>query len=189
MANIKLLIAATDMPPAEKGDVVEVVGSNLDWGLKTVAPSWIRLTVTGVPGDQQSSENKVRDYLSSWGSAFKYSKVVSPTPGKGRYRIDLSPELDSVFTLENKIDLRNAILAETEGEVISQSKRHLEIETSIRPDVNDIEAIVSQYAYRRYRFPDSMIDAVLRLSVSGEPSHFTRSYDWVTANIIDKLRQ
>lgn len=188
MAQIKLLIAAVDMPPAEKGDVVEVIGDGLDWGTKTVAPSWIRLTVTNVPGSQSVAEARARDYLASWGKAFKYSRVASPTPGLARYRIEMSPELDDLFSMETKLDLRDAILAETEGTIVVQTKRHIELETAVRPEINILEAIVEQFAYRRYRFPDSMVDSAMLFAVPGDVVEFTRPYSWVTSNVVDKLR-
>lgn len=190
MSDVKVLIAGnSDFGIAEKGDVVEVVPSTHDWGSRTVAPDWIRLTITNAPGAQDKAEDTLREYLGSWRDAFAYSKVSGASAGQQRYRIEIIPELSSEFDLVTKQSIRDKLLSAFNGSLASQSKIHMEFDSDVVDHpLDELQNVMSLVAFRRFRFPDSLVDSALATVSPGEPAEFTRTFNWVKSNVIDKLR-
>lgn len=189
MADVKVLLAGNDqLNLAEKGDVVEMVPSVSDWGSATVTPDWVRLVIGGVSGDQEQAEQTIRDYLTSWENEFLYSLVVGADTGYQRYRVEASPEIANDFDIETKKAIRDDVLERFSGTIYEQSKTHFEFDSFPEIPLDEISFIIARVAYRRFRFPDSLIDAAVASVNPGEPAEFSRTQLWVRDNIIDKLK-
>ncbi len=190
MAAVKVLVAGSNnLGIAEKGDVVEVVPSVSDWGNATVAPDWVRLTITNVSGStQQLAENKVREYLQSWEGEFSYSVVLGAPDGQWRYRVEASLEITNDFDLTTKLEIRDNILARFNGALANQSQTHFEFDTYPNLPMDEIAFEINQIAYRRFRFPESLVNQALGSVNLGEPAEFSRNMNYIQSNIIDKLK-
>lgn len=190
MADVKVLIAGTNnLGNAEKGDVVEVVPSVSDWGSATVTPDWVRLVVTNVPGaTQQVAEDNVRIYLQAWEDEFSYTEVSGATGGQQRYRVEASPEIANDFDLTTKLEIRDNILARFDGTPVNQSATHMEFDTYPGIPLDEIEFVINQISYRRFQFPESIVDQALGTVNPGEPAEFSRNINFVQSNIVDKLK-
>jgi len=190
MPNVKILIAGSNnLSNAEKGDVVEVVTSVSDWGSATVTPDWMRLVITNVPGaTQQIAEDTVREYLQAWENEFVYSEVDGADTGEQRYRVEASAEIANDFDLSAKLEIRDNILTRFDGTLANQSQIHFEFDTYPGLPLDEIEFEINQIAYRRFKFPESLVDQALGTVNPGEPVEFSRKKSWVNSNIIDKLK-
>lgn len=189
MANVKVLIAGSDnLGNAEKGDVVEVVPSVSDWGNATVTPDWVRLIITGVPGTQQQAEDMVRGYLQAWEKEFEYSEVEGASGGQQRYRVEASAEIANDIDLSNKQQIRDNILARFDGALANQSGTHFEFDTYPGLPLDEIAFVINQIAFRRFKFPEALVDQALASVEAGQPAEFTRTVTFVQNNIIDKLK-
>ena len=190
MSDVKILIAGnSNFGIAEKGDVIEVVGSQSDWGVRTVTPDWIRLVITNVPGSQQRSEDTLRGYLGNWGELFEYSKASGAPANRQRYRINIVPELINDFDLGTRLEIRDKILETFNGVLTGQSKSHMEFETDVADHpLDELANVISWMAFRRFCFPESLVDAALASVSSGEPSEYYRTFTWAKDNVIDKLK-
>ena len=190
MADVKVLIAGSNnLGNAEKGDVIEVVPSVSDWGSATVTPDWLRLTITGVPGaTQQLAEDKVRDYLVAWEDEFIYTEVLGAAGGQQRYRVEASPEIANDFDLNTKLEIRDRILARFDGTAVNQSSSHMEFDTYPGLPLDEIAFEINQVSYRRFQFPENLVDNALGSVNPGEPAEFSRNINYVESNIVDKLK-
>jgi len=189
MSDVKILIAGTDaLGTAKKGDVIDVVGSASDWGSRTVTPNWIRLIITGIPGSQEVAENLVRGYLTSWKDKFLYRTVSGAIVGKQRYRIEISSDVVGSFDMSTKKEIREKFLEEFDGVLVNQSKNHIEFDSYPEIPIEAAKLLMSSIAYRRFCFPQYLVDAVLAGAVSGQPVLYYRTISWVRDNIIDKLK-
>lgn len=189
MANVKVLIAGSNnLGNAEKGDVVEVVPSVSDWGSATVTPDWVRLTITGVPGTQQQAEDMVRGYLQAWEKEFEYSEVAGATGGQQRYRVQASAEIANDIDLSNKQQIRDDILARFDGTLVNQSGTHFEFDTYPGLPLDEIAFVINQFAFRRFKFPEALVNQALASVQEGQPAEFSRTVSFVNNNIIDKLK-
>lgn len=199
--SVKLLIAGDPPPPqAEKGDVVEVVRSTSDWGAKTVAPTWIRLTVTGVtsgPDTQEAAEEKARGWLNAWQAGFTYAKVTGAGAGRQRYRIEAAPEIANDLDQAVKLQVRDALVSVVpNGLVAGQGTNFVEIDGDEPnpPAVEDPIAegefmrVVSTLAYRRFFFPASLVDTALAGATAGQPLEFTRTQSQANSLVVDRLK-
>lgn len=193
MANVKVLVSGTEglLNLTDKGDVVEVVPSVSDWGSKTVTPAWVRLMITNVPGGQQSAENRLRDYLTDWSDQFTYTEVSGAAQGQQRYRVEVSPALADDFDIETKKQIRDDILNRFNGVKTGQSKIHFEFDSFPGIPLDELAQVVSEVAhgFRRFRFPEALIDQALASVNPGEPAEFERTWTWTKDNIEDKLIQ
>ena len=189
MADVKVLLAGNDqLNFAEKGDVVDMVPSVSDWGNATVTPTWVRLVIENIPGDQGEAEQTIRDYLTSWENEFMYSLVDGAATGYQRYRVEASPEIANDFDIETKKAIRDNILERFNGSIYDQSKIHFEFDSYPEIPLDELAFVISKVAYRRFRFSDLLIDAAVASVSSGEPAEFLRTQLWVRDNIIDKLK-
>jgi len=190
MPDVKVLIAASsEFSFAERGDVVEVVPSTHDWGSATVAPDWVRLTITGVPGaTQQAAEDRIRNYLESWCKGFEYGELDGAAEGQQRYGVQAIPELANDFDLSDKLEIRDRILNRFDGALVNQGPTFFTFDSYPGIPLDEIEFELGQIAYRRFRFSDQLIDQALAQVNAGEAAEFSRTATWVTENIIDKLK-
>lgn len=189
MATVKVLLAGSDnFHTATKGDVIEVVPSVSDWGNATVTPDWVRLNITDVPGTQQQAEDTVRAYLQSWQGAFEYTEVPGAANGQQRYRVEASPEIANDFDLSGKLEIRDRILTRFNGTLANQSATHFEFDTYPGLPLDEMAFEISQIAYRRFRFPENMVNNAVALVSSGQPVTVNRTRTFVLNNIIDKMR-
>jgi hypothetical protein len=188
MATVKVLIAASDFNLCSKGDVVEVVSAEQDWGSATVLPKWIRLTITNVPGSQVNAENNLREYIRDWKKGFEYSKITGASTGVQRYRVTVVPNLLANFDLETKKDLRDKIISEFNGSLVNQSQTSFEFDGEPELEIEEIGNVISLESFRRFRFSDTMINQAIAASQPGDSVEFERTFSWVKANVIDKLR-
>lgn len=189
MADVKLLIAGSNnLNVAEKGDVIEVVPSTNDWGNATVTPDWIRLVVTNVPGTQEEAENLVRTLMQSWDQEFEYSEVGDAPLGQQRYRVQASAEIANDIDLGSKLQLRDAILDRFNGTLANQSPTHFEFDATPGLPLDEIAIVIKELGFRRYYFPEAMINQALASVNTGEPAEFSRTISWVNNNVIDRLK-
>lgn len=192
MADVKVLVIGDNSFSGgiQKGDVWEVVPSVSDWGNATVAPKWVRLTITNVPGTQENAENTVRQYLTSWREGFTYSEVAGATGGQQRYRVEVTPEIGAALPQSIEIAIRDAILARFDGTLANQqASSHFEFDTYPGLPLDEIAFEVSQVTggLRRYRFSDALVDNALAGVPDGQPAEETATAQFVNNNIIDKL--
>lgn len=193
MATVKVLVSGTDtlLNLVDKGDVVEVVPSVSDWGTKTVTPEWIRLTITDTPGGQQAAEDALREYLVGWGDQFSYTEVSGAGAGEQRYRVEVDLALANDFDIETKKEIRDDILVRFDGVKTSQSATYFEFDSYPEIPLDEIEQVVRDtvHSFRRFRFPEALVDAALASVNPGEPAEFSRTWAWTKDNIEDKLVQ
>ena len=146
MPDVKVLIAASEnFTFAERGDVVEVVSSQQDWGGATVVPDWIRLTIRNVPGGtQQIAEDRIRAYLGAWEGEFLISEVEGAGLGEQRYRVQASPEIANDFDLADKLEIRDRILNRFDGTVANQSPTHFEFDSYPGIPLDEVQFEIGQ---------------------------------------------
>lgn len=196
MPDVKFLIAGdpAPSPSIDKGDVIEVVPSTSDWGSSTVAPNWIRLTVTGIngapqfPNTQQGAEDKARGWLSAWQDAFTYSEVAGAAEGMQRYRVEAGPEIVDDLDAAVRIQLRDSVVARLGGTIADQGPNFVEVDADPGWPLDEIAFVINQLSFRRFKFPDALVDSALSGSTDGQPLEFTRTRQQANNLIIDKLR-
>lgn len=183
---VKLLVAG-DPPPGSgalhKGDIIEVVPWSSDWGAKTVSPSWIRLTVTDVPGtDQVDAEDRARLWLSNWRDAFTVSSIP------GGIRVEAGATLIASLPAARRIQIRNKLVELTGGTVSNQGQGFIEITTTSAYPLIELADEISRMEFRRWRFPASVIDTAVAGSTPGQPIEVSRTMQQATAIVEDKLK-
>jgi len=190
MADVKLLIAGNNTHDiVQKGDVIEVIPIESDWGSKTVTPDWIRLTITNVPGAQKNAEDRLREYLVDWRGAFTYTKVDGAASGLQRYRVEVDSELADSFDMYAKRFIRDTYLESFNGTIANQSAVHIEFDSEDTDfELEELSNVMAWIGFRRFRFPDDLVDQALLSVVSGEPAEFSRTFNWAKQNVIDKVR-
>ena len=190
MSDVKILIAGNStFGTAKKGDVVEVIGSQSDWGSRTITPDWIRLVITDVSGSQQNSEDRLREYLGNWGEPFEYSKVAGAPTNRQRYRIGIISEFVDHFDFGTKLEIRDRILEVFDGVLTGQSQSHMEFETDVLDHpLDELANVISWMTFRRFCFSEALVDFVLASASFGEPVEYYRTFTWAKDNIIDKLK-
>jgi hypothetical protein len=193
---VKLLVAGVGLGARETGAVIEVVSSAQDWGAATVAPKWIRATISNMPGTtQEAAEDNARDLLSSWADAFTYSEVAGAGAGQQRYRVEASQQIANDFGPNAKVKLRDHLLAwfqSVSGDtttIANQSGTHVEYDSVSGIPLSEIEnELMGVIDFNRYVFPQSLVDQALGSVNAGEPAHFVRTRQEVNALVIDRLK-
>jgi hypothetical protein len=194
MADVRVLVIGADRNnwrKGEKGDVWEVVQSGVDWGNKTTAPEWVRLTITGVPGTQEEAEERIRGYLTDWRRGFILSEVAGATGNLQRYRVEVVEELGEALPANIEIAIRNHILGRFNGNLVAQQASvFFEFDSYPGLPLDEVSYEISQVTggLRRYRFADAVVDNALNGVTPGQPAEESATFVWVSSNIIDKLR-
>ena len=176
----------------QKGDVLEVVPSNFDWGLQTTAPRFVRLTITNVPGDtQQAAEDTIRQYLDSWRNGFTYTEETGAAPDAQRYRVQVDPDIGMSLPTPLQTEIRDAVLTEFTGVLVEQTPgSHFLFDANPGIPLDEIAITVDTVtgSRRRYRFDPNVIDSAMVNVQPGEPAYFSRTASWVVNNVRDKLK-
>jgi hypothetical protein len=193
MANVKVLIIGTSRSgwkKGKKGDLWAVVPG--DFGTAETAPDWLQLTITDVPGANQTEANDmVHQYITSVATGFDYSEVTGAPVGEQRYRVEVKSELGPI---PNPIFLatRNGVTGRfaTTGDHVAQSPRiWFEFDGNPGIPLDEIEFEVTHAAQdsRRYRLEDNYIDNLIGSVAAGEPAADTQTLTWFESNVVDKL--
>jgi hypothetical protein len=184
MSDVRVLIAAqTFGSSAVGGDIIEVVRDGFDWGNLTVAPNWIRMTIVNVPGTQEESENLVAEWLGNFRDAFVYEEFEP-----GQYRLSAHPSLAANFRRDGLDLIRDQVLAVYNGTLIDQRPTSLEFSAEPRQEVSLMRDIVASQSFRRFRLSESMLTAALKNAEVNLPIYFSRPWNQVSSNVVDKLR-
>lgn len=196
-----MLLVAGDPPPSPsitRGVIIDVItftGVSEPWGFKTVAPNWIRETVTVVPGaTRQESEDEARTLLKSLRSGFIYSAVPGAAPGFQRYRTEANPALSGNLNANSKAFVRDGILADTNGVMANEDENSFEIDvvenwvSSISEATIEFGVITSELGNRRVAYPSGIIFDALDGVPAGQPATMTHPWPSLEGLLSDKLR-
>ena len=192
MADVKTLVRGTSAGGWErgrKGDIWAITPG--DYGTAEVAPDWVQLTITDVPGTQEEATKLVHQYRVSIATGFDYSEVTGAGAGEQRYRVEVKQELDTVPNpvFQAVRDGVSAYYATTGSHVNQSVRRWFEFDGVTEIPLEEIE-FQAQYAAqdsRRYRMDENYIDNLLGSVGAGEPAAVSESWTWFQTNVVDKL--
>lgn len=195
MPDVKMSVIGTSRgawKKGKKGDLWSFVTAGGDFGTKEVAPGWLQLTLTGVPGASESDAiANMQQWLVTYATAFDYSEVAGADPGEQRYRVEVKSEIGSISTvIFNQI--RNGVcdrFAMTGTYTNQQPGVYFEFDSFLDLPLDEIEFEVTQASQqsRRYQLSDSYVDNVIGDVEAGQPAADTQTHTWFTSNVVDKL--
>lgn len=191
MSDVKLLLRATSAvgwKKGKKGDLWAITPG--DYGTAEVAPDWVQLTVTDVPGTQAEAIALMHQYLESLATGFDYTEVAGAAVGEQRYRVAAHAELGAIpnpifLAIRNGVTARFATTGAHESQ---QPRRWFEFDgdEGIPLDELGYQAEKSAEDSRRYTMGDNYVDNLPSVP-AGTPISDTQTWTWLELNIQDKL--
>jgi hypothetical protein len=193
--DVKLLVAGNPTPTPgsiEVGDIVSMCSSASDWGLKTVAPSWIRLAITavktprGFPNTQEGAEDFISAWLDGLNSAFSATEITGAIATEQRYRVALLPDVGIAIKPALITEIKQQLSSVTEGTVKREDAKSIDLDCKQIDPIELLESI-KKIRYRRLACSSTFVASVLATSTSGQPAETTLDYDVARAILRDKV--
>jgi hypothetical protein len=193
--DVKLLVAGNPTPTPgsiEVGDIVSVCQMGGDWGNKTVAPSWIRLTITAVktPREFPNTQEGAEDFISAWldrlNTAFSAVEITGAIATERRYRVALLPDVGVAIKPALITEIKQQLSSVTEGTVKREDAKSIDLDCREMDPVELLESI-KKLRYRRLACSSTFVASVLATSTPGQPAETTLDYDAARAILRDKV--